>query len=945
MYNPKEIEPRILEFWEKNKIYEKAKAKNKGKKQFYYLDGPPYTSGRIHVGHAWGKALRDSVMRFLRMKGLDVWDRPSFDMHGMPIENKVAEKLGLNRKEDVEKYGIERFQKECEKFSIDNMNLMINDFKRLGVWMEWSNPYTPLTKSSFDGEWWLIKQADKNKRLYLGKKVMHWCAKCETSLAKHELDYENVKDNSIFLKFKVNKSNEYLIIFTTTPWTVPFNLAVMANPNFDYVKAETNNEVWIMAEGLVKSVEGVTGKKFKIIDKFKGSKLKGLRYTHPFEKETNFPKSRNLHTVVLSKEYVTLDTGSGLVHCAPGCGPEDYEVGHKEGLSAFNEVDDNGKFSNKMGMFSGFVARRDDSKIIDELDKNGSLIVATKIEHEYPHCWRCHNPVIFRTTEQWFFRIEDMIDKMRKLNKRVKWVPEWAGNKWFDSWLCNLRDNGITRQKYWGTPAPIWKCDKCRDYLVVGSVDELKRLAGKLPENLHKPWIDKVIIKCKCGGVKRRIPDILDVWIDAGTLSWNCLDYPGRTDLFKELYPADLILEGKDQIRGWFSLLLITSMIAMKKHSYKTVYMHGFVQDALGRKMSKSLGNVISPYEIIDNYGSDALRYYMIGGANPGIDINYNMEDMKVKYKNLNILWNLHNYLIEYSKGIKLIKSFSKKDLGTEEIYILSKLNNTLKKTTELFDNYHLDEIPIAIEKLFLELSRFYIQLIRDKTVFGNKREKEVILYAIYNVLLNTLKILAPIAPFITEEIYQNLRKEFKLKEESIHLFDWPKYDKELIDEELERSVDATSKIIQMILAEREKAKLGMRWPLSRTKITIENVNSIKKLQDLIKVQANVKEVEFKKGKLNVEVDTRLTPELEQEGYARELMRKIQTLRKKEGLKKENLIELAIKSDYDLRKVKDDIKIKVNAKSLDFEKKGAYKVNVRERIRDQEFEISFNTIK
>ena len=385
-------------------------------------------------------------------------------------------------------------------------------------------------------------------------------------------------------------------------------------------------------------------------------------------------------------------------------------------------------------------------------------------------------------------------------------------------------------------------------------------------------------------------------------------------------------------------------MVAMKKHSYKAVYMHGFVQDALGRKMSKSLGNVISPYEIIDNYGSDTLRYYMIGGANAGVDINYNMEDMKVKYKNLNILWNLHTYLIEYSKETK-IKNINKKDLGIEERYILSKLNNTIKRVTELFDNYYLNEIPIVIEELFLELSRTYIQLIREKIAFGSKRDKEVVLYTINSVLLNLLKLFAPISPFITEQIYQNLKKEFKLKEESIHLFSWPKYDKNLIDEKLEKGVSNVNKIIQAILAEREKIKLGIRWPLSKVSIATEDVNSIKNLLDLIRIQVNIKEVELKKGKLGIQLDTRLTPELEQEGYARELMRKVQALRKKEGLKKENLIELAIKSSYNLSKFKEDIKTKVNAKDLDFDIKKKYKVNSKEKIKDNEFEIAFNVLK
>lgn len=867
-YEFKEVEEEILKFWDEEKIYHKANAKNKGKKPWYFLDGPPYTSGRMHLGQAWNKSMKDAVLRYKRMAGFEVYDRAGYDMHGLPTENKVQEKFGIKHKEDIPEFGVEKFVKECKKLAIENMKFMNQDFKRLGIWMDFENAYMPITNEFIDGEWWLVKKAHENERLYQGERVMHWCPSCATSLAKHELEYENDTDDSIFLKFKVaGKKNEYLIIWTTTPWTIPFNLGVMVNPNLDYVRAKVEGETWIVAKALAGALIGsVANKRFEVIETFKGKVLEGTKYEHPLKDEVDYEKfvdSPKLHTVVLSTEYVDLSSGSGLVHMAPGCGPEDYEVGYKNELIPFNNLDEEGVFPEEMGKFKGWKAKKDDKKFIEEFRKNRCLIETTKVEHEYAHCWRCKEPVIFRTTNQWFFKIEDLKDKMRALNKKVLWQPDWAGRKWFDSWLDNLRDNSITRQRYWGTPVPIWKCDDCGYYVVVGSIKELKKLAGEVPEDLHRPYIDKVEIKCECGSVKKRIPDILDVWIDAGTTSWTALDYPQKEDLFKKLYPPDFILEGKDQIRGWFNLLLVASMVSMQKHSYKAVYMHGFVNDALGRKMSKSLGNIISPYEAIDKYGADALRVYTIGGTSAGVDLNYNFDDLRMKHRNLSVLWNLHNFLIDYSKTLKINpKELKSARLSVEEEYIFSKLNSTIITATELFEQYRLDEIPKLIEELFLELSRFYIQITREKSSVGEEHEKKAVLYTVYNVLVESLKLMAPLAPFISEKIYQNLKEEFKLKEESIHLFDWPKPNEKKINKKLEKEMENVKFVIQAILSGREKVNLGVRWPLKEVIVVTKNKEAgeaVKSISELIKMQTNVKEVyvekEFKKVKSTIKVD------------------------------------------------------------------------------------------
>jgi len=1034
MYNPQEVENEILKFWRQCDIYETAKERNKGKKKFYFLDGPPYTSGVIHLGHAWNKSLKDMVLRYKRMQGFDVWDRAGYDMHGLPTAHKVEEKFGIKNKDEIPKFGMARFIEECRKLSLENLELMNRDFIRLGVWMDFENPYMTIDNSFMEGEWWLIKRAHENKRLYEGLKTMHWCAKCATSLAKHELEYDNVTEKSVFVKFKVKgKENEHLIIWTTTPWTLAFNLGVMVNPELEYVRAKVEDEVWIVSKALASVlISGVAGKSFHVLEEFKGEKLHGLKYEHPWEDEIkDFAqiKSEKKHSVVLSTEYVDTSAGSGLVHMAPGCGPEDFEIGHREGLPPFNNIDEFGVFPESMGKFAGLVAKRDDKKFVEALGEN--LIASTQVEHEYAHCWRCKQPVVFRTTKQWFFKVEDMKERMRELNKKVKWQPDWAGSRWFDSWINNLRDNGITRQREWGTPLPIWRCSNCQSHEVIGSIMELKQKADSVPNDLHRPYIDEVKIKCKCGYEMSRIPDILDVWIDSGTASWSCLGFPQKIENFEMMFPADFILEGKDQIRGWFNLLTVSSMVAMNANSYKAVYMHGFVQDAEGRKMSKSLGNVISPYEVIDKYGADTLRYYMIGGTLPGLDINYNFNDMKVKNKNLHILWNLHNFLADLCKNSKIKPK--KHELATEEQYMLSKLHSTIKEVTEMYEDYRLNEVPHKVEELYLELSRTYLQLTRDKAA-GPNEHKELVAYVTFRVLMDSITMLAPVIPMLAEKIYQNLKEELSLEEESVHLLFWPKFEPNYVNDRLERDMELAFQCIQAMLSGREKINMGVRWPLKVATIVTEDgkiMAAIKNLEKIIKTQANIKSLEVassirgvkavikadfktlgkefgghtphiiaklatespeailshinREGKFVlvddnreieirrehlivgreipknlqevemknafVYIDKETTPELEAEGFGREMMRHIQQSRKDAGLEKQDRIKLFIVCGSDFQEILEpwlsSIQEKVGAKVLKVASKqpeAKFETNVKGSIRNMEFEIFFSRV-
>jgi isoleucyl-tRNA synthetase len=1042
-YDPVAIELAVMKFWEREQVFEKARKLAAGRKKFYFLDGPPYTSGAVHLGTAWNKAMKDFVCRYKRMRGFDVWDRAGYDMHGLPTENKIRQKHKLFLKKDIEAFGLEKYNKECENFAVDMMHQMNKTFERLGVWLDFDRAYIPISREFIEGEWWLIKHAHEQGRLYEGLRTMPWCAGCETNLAKHELEYNTVKDESIFVKLRIaNKPNEYLVIWTTTPWTIPFNLAVMVNPGLEYVRVQVKNEVWVLAKALANAiVQGIAGEFPKVLETFPGTKLAGTEYVHPFsdaiaEYKDIKEKHPKAHTVVLSAEYVDVSAGSGLVHCAPGCGPEDYEVGHRNQLPAWNIVDEHGKFPQGMGEFGGLAAKKDDRKFVAALEKRGALIAKTPVEHEYGHCQRCHSPVIFRTTRQWFFKVEDLKPKMIHVNHDTDWVPEAAFNA-FDSWLKNLRDNSITKQNYWGTPVPIWRCGGCGSWEVISTVAELEQKSGKKIVELHRPWIDRHEIPCACGQKKQRVPDILDVWVDAGTASWNCLDYPHRKDLFEKYFPADFILEGKDQIRGWFNLLMVAGILGFDRQSFRSVYMHGYIQDALGRKMSKSLGNYIEPKEVVDKYGADTFRYYAIGGANPGLDFNYNPEDAKLKYKNLVILWNLHKFLLELAS--QLGKNPADMDpkvmdtlLSAEERYILSKLHSTIKAVTEKMDSYLLNEVPALIEELFLELSRTYVQLVRDKASVGSDNDKEVVLYTLYSVLLEALTLLAPVAPFISEQMYLNLKSAFKLPDESVHLRSWPVSDKSKVDAALEQQMGVAGKVIESALAAREKAKLSLRWPVKAVHVVSDSEavrDAVKALEDIIKSQLNAKAVhahqkfaevketvrpnpgpigkkfgklapqimakfaeqsaasvlsalakdrkfalslgtekvelssehvvierdvpkhlvamEFKEGL--VYVDTTRTPELDAEGYAREIMRRVQQMRKDAGLQKRDSINLIIQADRKflemLQPWEQSIADKVGAKSLKLNDQPPTRKHASssdEQVKDKKFSLHFD---
>ncbi|MEM7819960.1 MAG: isoleucine--tRNA ligase, partial [Candidatus Aenigmatarchaeota archaeon] len=633
-------EEMIRNFWAENNIYNKVK-QLKRKKKFYFLDGPPYATGSIHIGTAWNKILKDLYIRFFRMFGYDVWDQPGYDTHGLPIENKIEKKLEIKSKNDIERLGIEKFILECKDFATKFIDVMNKQFENLGVWMDWNNPYLTLTNDYIEGAWHTFKIAYENGLLYRGLYPVHVCPRCETAVAYNEIEYTKLTDPSIYVKFPVeNKENEFLVIWTTTPWTLPGNTGIMAKPDAEYVRVKVDNQILIIAKDLLEEVmKKIDCVDYKIIEIIKGKDMEGLKYRYPLDDIFQFQKNlENAHRVVLSDQFVTLDTGTGLVHTAPGHGQEDYKVGLENKLPVISPVNLNGTFNKECGEYAGIFVKSADKKIINELKNRGLLLHEETITHDYPQCWRCNTPLLQISVPQWFFKITKIRNKLIKENKKVNWYPEWAKQR-FENWLENLGDWPISRQRYWGIPLPIWVCE-CGKIKIIGSADEL----GKKIKDLHRPYIDEIEFKCECGKNMKRIPDVLDVWFDSGLASWASLGYPKTKDLFNKLWPADLNIEGSDQIRGWWNSQLITSVITFDKSPFKNIVFHGLILDAHGSKMSKSLGNIVTPEEVIKKYSRDVLRFYLISYP-PWNDFYFNWTEAEEVYKFFIIMENAFNFV------------------------------------------------------------------------------------------------------------------------------------------------------------------------------------------------------------------------------------------------------------------------------------------------------------
>ncbi|NLA38393.1 MAG: isoleucine--tRNA ligase, partial [Methanomicrobiales archaeon] len=609
-YNPRDVETAVQDYWEREDTYARVKALRKVGKPFFFVDGPPYTTGHIHLGTAWNKIIKDVILRYHRMRGADVIDRAGYDMHGLPIEVKVEHQLGFASKKDIEDYGIAEFIEQCRIFAVTHMEIMSGQFQRLGVWLDFENPYQTITDDYIESAWWAIQRADERGLLERGHRVVNWCPRCETAIADSEVEYWDETDPSIFVRFPIiGREDEYLVIWTTTPWTLPANVAVAVNPAFTYArvraKKDDSVEVLWIADELVESVlKAGRYQDYTVLERVPGSALIGTEYASPLAEFV--PHQSEIRHRVVGADYVELEN-TGLVHIAPGHGWDDYLVGLREGLEAFCPVDTGGCFTQEAGAFADMYVRDANNVIIEDL--GGYLLARRTIVHRYGHCWRCKTPIIYRATAQWFLKATEIRDAMLDEIAKVKWYPDWAGSARFHDFVRDSRDWCISRQRYWGIPIPIWHCKECGAYTVIGTIAELEERSGMAVTDPHRPYVDVITIPCSCGEEMHRVDDIFDVWFDSAAASWATLGFPGEREAFDRLWPADFITEGQDQTRGWFYSQLGVSTAAFGCAPYRSVLMHGFALDAEGRKMSKSAGNVVTPEEVINRYGADALRF------------------------------------------------------------------------------------------------------------------------------------------------------------------------------------------------------------------------------------------------------------------------------------------------------------------------------------------------
>ena len=857
MYDVK-IEDEVQQYWKEHDVYHKVKEKNKDGELWYFCEGPPYATGDPHPGTLWNHIMKDVVLRYKRFRGYNVHDRAGYDTHGLPIEVKVEKELGFKGKKDIEEYGLDKFILKCKEFATRYVQSMSQQIGSFGVWLDYDNPYLTYKESYMNKVWKLIKTAHEKGLLYEGDYVVPYCPRCQTTLANYELEYFDREDPSIFVKFKVKDTdNEYLIIWTTTPWTLISNMAVMAHPTFTYVKVKVDDEVWILAKERVDHLFSLIDKPVVILEEMTGKRLEGLRYEHPLQEFIGKEYDRR---VVLSDEFVTLEEGSGLVHTAPGHGPEDYTVGKRYGIEVYSPVDREGKFDDTTGKYKGLEVLKANPIVIDDLKRVGALVHAGTIQHRYPRCWRCKTPLIYINMTQWFLKISALKDDMlNAIREDVYWIPPFLKNRMLD-FVGEAPDWCITRQRYWGIPLPVWRCESCGKIKVIGDVSELPQK----PTDLHRPWIDEIELTCEeCGGKMKRVPDVLDVWIDSGNAVWASLT---DEEMASGRYgPAEFIIEGRDQIRGWFYSLLGSGMIYWGYPPYKTVMMHGMFLDKDGNKMSKSLGNYIPIDEIKKKMGADPFRLWGVSNV-PWDEVRFNEKDVTDAANDLNIILNIGSFLRRFTPN-KYVDPLSVDQnlLRIEDRWLISRWNSVLKEITENMDKY---EFHLATRKIrsFLinDVSRLYLKILKPR-IKNEGEDRDIGLSTLRYIFFQSLKVLSLMAPHTAEYIYIHTYKDALdgegYNEVSINMYDWPTFDLMRVDRLLEKGMVITTDIVSTVANLRQRVGIKLRWPIDEVVVVSDSTeveNTIDKLYEVIKLLANTEGVKFTRDFLSdytVEVD------------------------------------------------------------------------------------------
>jgi len=925
-----EMENKWLSWWEKNKIVEKYLIKNKdSSRKFFFLDGPITANNKMGVHHAWGRTYKDLWQRFKNMQGFRQTFRNGFDNQGLWVEVEVEKQLGFKTKKEIENYGIADFVDKCKQSTLHWAEVQTKQSQRLGYFMDWVNSYYTMSDENNYSIWYFLKKCFERKFIYKGRDSVPWCPRCGTAISQHEIlqeEYKELVHDSIYFELPViGQENERFLVWTTTPWTLPANVALAINPEFEYslVAGSTGINFWLISD-LVKTL---FGEKVQVVKKVNGGELVGLKYTGPFDQmpavlAAKKEKPETFHSVVASKDLVTATEGTGIVHVATGCGQEDFALGKETSLPVIPAIDEAANYLEGFGELSGKNAKKDPSLILQHPLLKDFIFKIEPYSHRYPVCWRCNTELVWRVVDEWYIKMDPLREPLKKVVHESRWIPEWGLDREID-WLNHMSDWLISKKRYWGLALPIWECQKCGSFEVIGSKEELeekavegfREFAGHTP---HRPWVDKVKIKCsKCGNIVSRIPDVGNPWLDAGIVPYSTLIDPETKKVsyltdkkyWREWFPADFITECfPGQFKNWFYSILAMSTVLEGKSPFKVLLGHASVRDEKGEEMHKSKGNAIWFDDAAEKMGADVVRW-MYATQNPVQNLNfgYNVADETRRRFHL-MLWNVYNFFVTYANLDNFqAKSEERKAKSVLDRWILSRLNNLIKTVTESLENYDAYNASLAIEAFVNDLSTWYLRRSRSRI-----RDDRTDFYQTTHFILLTLsKLLAPFIPFLSEEIYKNL-----CEKESVHLENWPEAREDLIDNNLEQEMFNLREVVEMGHRQRKEAGIKVRQPLSKFKVQSAKFKIDQQLIFLIKDELNVKEVKIQEGvgELKVELDTTLTPKLREEGEVREIIRQIQEARKEAGCSLSEKIDVGLPSWPS--NFENEIKKKTLAKSL-----------------------------
>ena len=850
-----EREKKIQKFWEDQKIFEKSMQQREGSPQYTFYDGPPTANGKPHIGHVLTRVIKDMIPRYRTMKGNMVPRKAGWDTHGLPVELEVERALGLDGKEQIEEYGLEPFIKHCKE-SVWKYKGMWEDFSgTVGFWADMDDPYVTYHDDFIESEWWALKQIWEKDLLYKGYKIVPYCPRCGTPLSSHEVaqGYKDVKERSAIVRFRVKGEDAYILAWTTTPWTLPSNVGLCVNPKEAYTKVTAaDGYVYYMAEALLDTVLGKLGGEdapaYEVLETYKGKDLEHKEYEPLF----SFVNTKKKAFYVTCDSYVTLTDGTGVVHIAPAFGEDDANVGRRYDLPFVQLVDEAGKMTQETP-WAGVFCKDADRSILQDLEDRKLLYDAPKFEHSYPHCWRCDTPLIYYARESWFIKMTAVKEDLIRNNNTINWIPESIGKGRFGDWLENVQDWGISRNRYWGTPLNIWECS-CGHMHSIGSIEELKEMSHNCPDEieLHRPYIDAVTIRCpKCGGEMHRVPEVIDCWFDSGAMPFAQHHYPFENkELFEQQFPADFISEAVDQTRGWFYSLLAISTLIFNKAPYRNVLVLGHVQDENGQKMSKSKGNAVDPFDALEEFGADAIRWYFYENSAPWLPNRFHGKAVtEGQRKFMGTLWNTYAFFVLYANIDQFDATKYELDYDSLNImdkWLLSRLNTLIEAVDSHMENYRIPESARALQDFVDDMSNWYVRRSRERFwAKGMPQDKINAYMTLYTALVQVCKTAAPLIPFMTEEIYQNLVRSIDLSApESIHLCSYPKSNPDWIDKELEEKMDELLAVVVLGRACRNTANRKNRQPLAKMYVkAAETLDGI--YTDIIADELNIRQVEF----------------------------------------------------------------------------------------------------